>query len=217
MYFASRLQVGRTLAARLKPKYEHEKCAIIALSDGGVMVGAQIASELHCIITLLMSAEINLPREPISVAGITPGGVLSYNHHYSQGELDELVGEYRGYVEQEKMRQMHELNQLVDGQGTIDKKLLNEHTIIIVSDGLSSSFQIDLCYEFLKPIAINKLVFAVPMATVQAIDRMHILADEIVCLNVLDEIPSTDHYYDKQDVPDHDTVLKTIGDLVANW
>jgi putative phosphoribosyl transferase len=217
MYFASRLQAGRTLATRLAPKYEQEKCAVIALSDGGVMVGAQIASQLHCVLTLLLSAEITLPREPTAVAGITPSGVLSYNHHYSEGELDELVGEYRGFVEQEKLRKMHELNQLVGSSGTISKDLLNNHTIIIVSDGFTSSFQIDLCYEFLKPIAVNKLVFAVPMATVQAIDRMHILADDIYCLNVLDEIPSTDHYYDKQDVPDHETVLKTISDLVAKW
>lgn len=217
MYFASRLQAGRTLAGRLQEKYSAEKCAIIAVSDGGVMVGAQIASQLHSVLTLLMSAEIKLPREPMAIAGITASGVLAYNHQYSQGELDEMVGEYYGFVEQEKLRNMHELNQLIGKGGTINRDLLKDRNIIVVSDGLASGFAVDLAYEFLKPIAIKKLIFAAPFASVPAVDRMHILADEIYCLNVLEDYRDTDHYYDTQDVPDHDTVLKTIERLVEAW
>src|ERR1700727_1681004 len=100
MYFASRLQAGRMLAAQLTKKYRYENCAVVALDDGGVMVGAQIASELHCVLMLMLSSEINLPREPDAVAGITVGGTVAYNQRYSQGEIDELVGEYRGLIEQ---------------------------------------------------------------------------------------------------------------------
>ena len=39
---------------------------------------------------------------------------------------------------------------------------------------------------------------------------MHVLADDLYCLNVIADYRDTDHYYDKQDVPDHETVLKTI-------
>lgn len=211
------MQAGRLLAERLKIKYANEKCAVIAISDGGVMVGAQIATDLHCVITLLMSAEIVLPREPTALAGITSSGVLSYNHQYSQGELDELVGEYHGYVEQEKLRHMHELNKLVGPNGTINRALLNNRTIIIVADGLASTFQVDLVYEFLKPVAVNKIVFAVPFATIQVVDRMHIIADDIHVLDILTDYNGTDRYYEKQDVPDHATVLRTIEKLIKDW
>ena len=79
MYFASRLQAGRMLAAQLAPKYRYENCAVLALNDGGAMVGAQIASQLHCVMMLLLSSEIKLPLEPDAIAGITSGGALSYN------------------------------------------------------------------------------------------------------------------------------------------
>lgn len=217
MYFASRVQAGRLLAAQLSPKYRYENCAVMALSDGGVVVGAQIAAQLHCVLTLLMSAEIKLPREPQAVAGITSGGNLAYNSRYSQGELDELVGEFSGFLEQEKLRQMHELNRLVGGGGTINKTLLRGHNVIVVSDGLASGFAVDLAYEFLKPIATQKLVFAVPFASVPAVDRLHVLADDLYCLNVLEDYQETDHYYDQQDVPDHDTVLKTIEQIILKW
>ncbi|HVX58021.1 MAG TPA: hypothetical protein VHA37_09960, partial [Candidatus Saccharimonadales bacterium] len=93
MYLASRVQAGRMLAGQLAKKYRYENCAVVALDDGGVVVGAQIATQLHCVLTLLMSAEITLPREPTAIAGITASGTLSYNHSYSEGEISELAGE----------------------------------------------------------------------------------------------------------------------------
>jgi predicted phosphoribosyltransferase len=166
---------------------------------------------------MLDSAEIMLPQEPQAIAGITGGGAVAYNHSYSAGELEELVGENYGFIEQEKLSRMHDLNQLVGSSGTINKELLKGHNVIIVSDGLKTGFVIDLAVEFLKPIAIEKLIVAVPFASVQAVDRMHVLADDLYCLNVIEDYIDTDHYYDKQDVPDHETVLRTIEQIILKW
>jgi putative phosphoribosyl transferase len=217
MYFASRVQAGRMLAAQLTKKYRYENCAVLALGDGGVMVGAQIAIELHCILTTLASAEIMLPREPMPIAGITAGGSVAYNHSYSDGEIDEMVGENYSYIEQEKLSQMHNLNQLLGSSGTINKELLKGHNVIIVADGLKTGFVVDLAVEFLKPIEIEKMVVAVPFASVPAVDRMHVLADDLYCLDVIQDYIDTDHYYDVQDVPDHETVLKTLENVVLKW
>jgi predicted phosphoribosyltransferase len=217
MYFASRVQAGRMLAAQITKKYRYENCAVLALGDGGVMVGAQIAVELHCILTMLASAEIMLPQEPQPIAGITSSGTVAYNHAYSEGELDEMVGENYGFIEQEKLLQMHDLNQLLGSGGTISKDLLRNHNVIVVSDGLKTGFLVDLAAEFLKPIAIEKMIVAAPFASVPAVDRMHVLADDLYCLNVVHDYIDTDHYYDVQDVPDHETVLKTLENVVVKW
>jgi putative phosphoribosyl transferase len=217
MYFASRVQAGRMLAAQIAEKYRYENCAVMALSDGGVMIGAQIATQLHCVLTLLESAEILLPREPQPVAGITSTGSVTLNHSYSDGELDDLIGENRGFVEQEKLTRIHELNSLVGAGGTINKNLLRGHSVIVVSDGLKTGFLVELAMEFLKPIEIDQLIVAVPFASVQAVDRLHVLADELYCLSVVEDYIDTNHYYDKQDVPDHATVLKTIERIVLQW
>ncbi|MEK7599468.1 MAG: phosphoribosyltransferase family protein [Patescibacteria group bacterium] len=217
MYFASRVQAGRMLAAQISQKYKDDKCAVLALGDGGAMVGVQIAKQLHCVLTLLASSEIMLPREPEPIAGITSGGTVSYNHAYSAGELDEMVGENYGFIEQEKLSHMHDLNQLLGKGGTINKGLLKDHIVIIVADGLKTGFPVDLAVEFLKPVATDKIVVAAPFASVSAVDRMHVLADDIFCLNVIHDYFDTDHYYDKQDVPDHATVLDSIENIIANW
>ena len=80
------------LGAQLAKKYRYENCAILALNDGGVMVGAQIAIELHCVLMMLQTSEIRLPMEPDAIAGITESGAMAYNHKYSTGEIEELAG-----------------------------------------------------------------------------------------------------------------------------
>lgn len=217
MYFASRVQAGRMLAAQLVKKYRYENCAVLALNDGGVMVGAQIASQLHCVLTLLQSAEIMLPREPQAIAAITSSGSVTYNHSYSDSEITEITGENLGLIEQEKLRQMHDLNHLVGGGGTVNKELMKGHNVIMVSDGIKTGFAVDLAVEFLKPIAIEKLIIATPLASVQAVDRMHVQADDLYCLTVLPDYMDTNHYYDNQDIPDHETVLKTIENIISHW
>ena len=217
MYFDSRMQAGRQLAKKLAEKYRYENCAVIALDDGGVVIGAQIAMELHCVLTMLVSSEITLPRENDPIAGITSEGNISYNPKYSKGEIDEFVSEYYNYIEQQKLVQMHELNQLVGTTGTINRDLLRGHNVIVVSDGFKTSFPIDLAAEFLKPIYTEKMIFAVPIASVQAVDRMHVLADDLYCLDVLPEYSDTDHYYEKRDVPDHKRAVEIIQDIVLKW
>jgi predicted phosphoribosyltransferase len=217
MYFKSRVEAGQKLAEQISAKYQGKQCAVVGLSDGGVMVGAQVATKLHCVLTMLLSEAIELPREPNAIAGITPDGSFSYNAAYSPGELEDLLGEYHSFIEQEKMNKMQQLHRLIGHGGLIRKDLLRDHVVILVSDGLSNGFSLDIATQFLKPIHIEKLVIATPLASVPAVDRMHILGDDIYCLSVVEDYISTDHYYDTQDVPTHEQVVKTIEQILARW
>lgn len=217
MYFSSRLQAGRMLAAQLTPKYRYENCAVVALNDGGVMVGAQIAMQLHCVLTMLLIDEIELPRESAAIGGVTPDGIFTFNPAYSAGEIDEMVSEYHGFIEQEKLRKLHDMNRLLGSGGLIRKDLLKGHVVILVTDGFKNGFTLDLAMDFLKPIKVEKIVVAAPLASVPAVDRMHIIADEIVCLSVIENYMDTDHYYDKQDVPSHKKVVETIEKIILQW
>ena len=205
------------LAARLSPKYHNTKSVVLCLDDGGAVVGGQLAKELHCPLMMLTSAEIMLPREPMAIAGITDDGTFTYNHNYSEGEIEEMVSEYYHLIEEEKREEMHVLNHMQGMGHTADKDLIRHHNVILVSEGLKTGFKLDLALQFLKPIAIKKVIVAVPFASVLAVDRMHILADDLYCLSVIADYIDTNHYYDVQDVPDHATVLKTIEQVVDNW
>lgn len=205
------------LAAQLAPKYRYENCAVIGIGDGGVVVGAQIASQLHCVLTMLMIEEIRLPREPVPLGGMLEDGTFSYNKSMSSGELDELTSEYHGVIEQEKLSTFHKMNGLLGSGGLINRDLLRGHNIILASDGFKDGFSLDMALQFLKPIKIEKLIVASPLASVRAVDRMHITVDEINCLSVIEDYMDTDHYYDTNDIPDHEKIIETIERIVLLW
>jgi hypothetical protein len=46
---------------------------------------------------------------------------------------------------------------------------------------------------------------------------MHVLSDEIYCLSVLGDYINTDHYYDIDDKPDHDEVIKIVKEVILHW
>lgn len=82
---------------------------------------------------------------------------------------------------------------------------------------MKTTAALNLALEFLKPIEIGKLVVATPLASLAVVDRIHITADDIYCLSVIEDYRDTDHYYDVQDVPDHQTAIETVEKIVQQW
>jgi predicted phosphoribosyltransferase len=217
MYFESRAQAGQILAAELVEKYRYENCAVVALSDGAVQVGEQIASALHCILTMLLIEEIPIPGEDMSFGGVSQNGGFTYNGMFSAGELEEYTGEFHGYLEEQKREAFQRLNRLLGDGGIIDSDMLRDHTVILVSDGLDNGAAVDVALDFLKPIRTNKLIVATPFATVPMVDKLHIVADELHILDVKENFMGTNHYYEQNDIPSHEETIAKINEIVLNW
>jgi putative phosphoribosyl transferase len=217
MYFKSRAEAGKLLGEKLVKRYRDKDCAVVALNDGAVMVAAQIAARLHCVMMFLLAEAIKLPREDVAIAGLSQNGAVTYNNFYSPVQIEEFVSEYHTMIEEQKIDKMKSMNRLLGKGGLIKKSLLRDRNVILVSDGLANGFSLDLAVEFLKPVRTKRVIIATPLASTSAVDRMHVLTDEIECLSVIEDYMSTDHYYDKQDIPDHATVIRIIEQIVGQW
>lgn len=217
MYFSSRIEAGYKLATELVPLYRYENCVVVALSDGGVQVGQQIAAALHCTLTLLLIEDIQIPGEGLSFGSLNQSGRFTYNGMFSAGEVEEYYSEFHGYLEDQKREKMSKINQLLGAGGIVDETMLREHVVILVSDGFPNGASLESAADFLKPLMIKRLVIAAPIASVPAVDRMHILADELHVLSVADNYLDTNHYYDVNDVPSHEVTVATLNDIVLNW
>ncbi len=215
MYFKNRAQAGRKLALKMK-KYKSEHCTVVALNSGGVLVGAQIALQLHANLMVLMSEQIILPGESEALASMTTN-TMTFNKRYSQGELDEFVSEYHTTIEDQRVEKFHKLNKLLSDGGDIDPKFLRHHTVILVADALQTGVMLEVAADYLKPTKLEKLVIATPIASVNAVDRMHLIGDEIYCLSVSENLMESNHYYDENTLPDHSNVIKIIRNISLNW
>lgn len=217
MYFESRAQAGQLLANQLWDKYRYENCAVVALSDGAVQVGEQIASALHCVLTLLLIEDIEVPGESASFGGVTQNGGFTYNGMFSAGEVEEYSSEFHGYLEEQKREAFQRINRLLGDGGLIDNDMLRDHTLILVADGLDSGASLDVAIDFLKPIRIQRLVVATPVASIQAVDKLHMIADELHVLDVKENYMGTNHYYEQNDIPSHEETIAKINQIVLNW
>lgn len=217
MYFKNRTEAALQLAQQLVPKYRYENCAVVALSDGGVVIGSNLATQLHCVLMMLLTEQINLPGEPSAVGTIDQDGGFTYNGKFSTGQLEDLESEYRNYIEQQKLEKLHGMNSLLGSGGIIDPKLLRGHNVILVSDGLSTGLSLDAATAYLKPYKLESLIVATPIASVGAVDRMHLLADQIFCLSVVENFIDVNHYYEDNTLPAHDTIVRSIKDIILKW
>lgn len=217
MYFESRIHAGQQLATRLFERYRYENCAVIALSDGGVIVGEQIAAQLHCVLTMLLVEDIEIPGEDLSFGGVSQTGNFTYNSEFSNGEIDEYTSEFHGYLEDQKRQAFQRINRLLGEGGLIDYSMLRDRTIILVNDGFADSTVLDVALDFLKRIRIRRLVIAAPIASEQAVDRLHIMADELHILDVKVNYFDTNHYYNTNEIPTHEETVDKINKIILNW
>lgn len=217
MYFESRSQAGYLLAQRLTEKYRYEDCVVLALSDGAVLVGEQIAGLLHCTLTMLLIEDIEIPGESMSFGGVSQRGGFTYNGMFSAGEIEEFTAEFHGYLDEQKREAFQRINRLLGDGGILDDDMLRDRVVIIVADGIDNGASIDIAMDYLKPIRYPRLVIATPVASIPAVDKLHMAADELHVLDVKENFMGTNHYYDNNDIPSHEDTVAKINQVVLNW
>jgi len=217
MYFESRGQAGQLLAAKLAPAYRYENCVVVALNDGAVLVGEQIAAALHSMLTMLLIEDIQVPGEDMSFGGVSESGSFTYNGTFSSGEIEEYTSEFHGYLDEKKREAFQKINRLIGANGMVDENMLREHVVILVADGIDTGAALDVAHDFLKPIHLKRLIVVSAVASIPAVDKLHMLADELHILDVKTNYISTDHYFTDNAVPSHEETIAKINQIVLNW
>ncbi|GHU10070.1 phosphoribosyltransferase [Alphaproteobacteria bacterium] len=217
VYFKDRKEAGEELSELLVDAYRYEDCAVVALSDGGVMVGEPIAEKLHSILTMVLTEDITLPGDNLVVGSASQNDVFSYNNQLTTSEVDEYMAEFHSYIEQERRVAHEKINRLIGDGGAFDRDLLIDRNIILVSDGLFSGSIIGAAMEYLKPVRIKKLIVALPLANVAVVDYVHVHADEVHILDVKEDFMGVDHYYEDNKIPTHEEIVDKLNRIIMNW
>jgi predicted phosphoribosyltransferase len=215
-YFASRAQAGAILA-QYAQKYRYEDTIVLALSPGAVLVGAELARNLHSLIAMLLTKDIFLPDGNTLVGIINEQGGFVHNNAFSTGEFEEFESEYRNYMDQAKMEAVHNLHMAVGQGGEIKPEYFRDRVVIVVTDGALSGTSFDMAYDFLKAIHYKKLVMAAPIASVEAVDKMHVLADDLICLSAKSDPLEINHYYEDNTMPDKNQIIELLNGIILQW
>lgn len=216
MYFKSRAEAGVKLADELMPLYRYENTVVVALSEAGLAVGYQIAVNLHTALRRLLMKTIHIDDESIDYATIMPGGVVAINPSLSESEQSYYYGEYAGWLEEQIREGILSIDRLM-GTDEVSPENMRGYNVILTDDGINNPTKLEAALTWLKPARVDKVVLACPVISVPALDRAHILCDELHILGVAANYISTEHYYEEDDAPDSDMARRMIDVTINNW
>lgn len=215
-YFQDRKEAGQLLAAQLH-HYAPKNCAVLALSEGGAIIGAEIAKSIHASLYMLAIEDITLPRELEPLAAMSSAGTFTYNHSFSNADLEETTAESRPIIDQLRLETFQKLNRVVSKDGVIDKTFLKRHVVIVVSDGIVNGLSVDVAADFLKPVLTHKVIVATPLCNPDVVDKIRILTDEFFYLNLVEPGFPLSHYYQDNALPEHDEVIDLMSNISLQW
>lgn len=176
--FENRYDAGRKLAAELG-RYQGQPVVVLAIPNGGVPVGLEVALMLKVELDLVITRKIPLPLNPEAGFGaVADDGTVTLNEEVvasvglSQHQINYQVNRVRTEIRQRSLLYRRDKPPAV----------LTDKTVIVTDDGLASGFTMIATVESLRRRRAGEIVVAVPVASVAALERVEKLADRVVTL-----------------------------------
>jgi len=200
LIFKDRREAGQKLAKKLK-KFKEQKPIILAIPNGGVPVGVEIARELEAPLDVMVVRKIQLPWSTEAGFGAcSPDGCFILNQ-----EMVQEFGLEKNVIERQKEKTMLRIiERLKKYRGDKPFPAIKNKTVILVDDGLASGYTMVAACRYLRPKQPKEIVVAVPCASAAAIERVRQEADEVISLAVKSDYPFAvadfyDNWYDLSD------------------
>lgn len=179
--FRDRVHAGELLAEHLREYVNESNVVLLALPAGGVPVCYAVAKELSVSMDVMVVRKVQIPWN--TEAGF---GAATWNGEVVLNEaLVFQLGLTREVVE-DSISQTRRIIQERLSKFRKDKPMpdLKDRVVILVDDGVASGFTMLAAAKSARKRKAEKIVVAVPTASVGAIRLLAGEVDEIVCLNI---------------------------------
>jgi putative phosphoribosyl transferase len=190
--FNDRIEAGRQLARNLLGYSGRSDAVVLALPQGGMQVGFEVATTLGLPLDVFVVRKLGAPFRPDLIVGaIAPGGAVILNQPLMERlgiSLHELVDEANAQrVTLERREQAY--------RGTIPSQALEGKLVILVDDGLASGVTMRAAVEGARRLGARQVVVAVPVAPAATCREIEKVADDLVCLHSPDVFHSIGDCY----------------------
>lgn len=201
MIFKDRIEAAKLLANKLS-KYKDEPGVVMAVPKGGVPLAYIVAKELDFPMQIIFTKKIGHPTNKeyaIGAASLTDYFVEPH-HEVS-----------REYIEQELKLVRAKLQGMADKfSGKYDTVDLKEKTVLIIDDGMATGNTLLSTVQLLRKSYPAKIVIAVPVASIEAVDKLKNKVDELLVLHIPSYFESVGSFYENFDNVSEDDVLSYL-------
>lgn len=199
MRFRDRAEAGRQLATALLP-YRGESCVVLGMARGGVRVGFEVSRALSARLEVWVARRIVAPRRPdLVVGGVAEGGtVLLDVEALREARLPESM--VTRWAEDMATEVRDEVERLRDGRPLPD---VRGCTVLLVDDVALTGTTARVALRSLRQAGPRRLVFATPVASTAAMERLRREADAVSCLSLVPGLRRvSEGYTDFRPVPE---------------
>jgi putative phosphoribosyl transferase len=191
-YFSDRVEAGRRLAPALNG-FAGEGGLVLAIPRGGVVVGYEIAKELHLQLDVIIPHKLGAPDNPeLAIGAITEDGTAILDEN-----LVTNMGVTQDYIQEESERQKKEIGRRLKlYRQNVPYPNLKGKCVIIVDDGIATGSTMKAALASVKKQGATNIIVAVPVGPPSTIRELQKMADEVVCLYMPEFFQAIGQFYD---------------------
>jgi len=174
--FESRYDAGRQLAEKLGA-YKKEPVIVLAIPNGGIPVGLQVALALDADLDLVISRKIPIPLRPEGGFGaVADDGTTILNQGVLKGinltekQINYQVSKVRNDIQQRSLLY----------RSSKPLSIVKDKIAIIVDDGLASGYTMMAAIESVRRRQPKHIIAAVPAASATAVKQVEKTADRVI-------------------------------------
>jgi len=189
--FKNRIEAGRLLLTYME-KFKNDKTMVLGIPRGGVIIANEIAAGLKAAMDIVLTHKLGAPgNKELAVGSISENGSL-----YVNKAIADYIGADRMYIEQEKTRQLCEIEYKVKLYRAVLPKLeLKEKIIIITDDGVATGATMQAALWAVRQEKPEKLILALPVGPPDIVTNLSKDADETICLKTPQYFEALSRFY----------------------
>jgi len=192
--FADRRDAGRHLAEALiatLDDVEPGSAVVLGIPRGGVEVAAEIADAMRAPLDVVIPRKLGAPGNPELGLGAIAEGVRVLDD-----ELIRILGVGQEYLEREIADQEAEIRRRTEAyRGGRPRVEVAGRTAIVVDDGVATGGTATAALRWARATGAGMVVFAAPVAPVEAIGRLAMECDLVVVLSTPSRFYAVGQWY----------------------
>lgn len=189
--FQDRSHAGCLLGAELVTRKFGANTIVLALTRGGVPVGAKVAEALNAPLDVIVVRKLGVPWQPELAMGAIAGETrildryLINELHISERTVEDVTAR-----ENRELKRREHLY-----RADLPAHSLYRRTVILVDDGLATGSTMVAAARHVRSLRPQRLVVAVPVGSSEACSRLRKEADECICLALPEPFFSVGEWY----------------------
>jgi len=192
MLFKDRIEAGKLLALKLQEEKFPLETIILAIPNGGVIIGKEIKNKFNFSLDIVVAKKIGAPKnKELAIGALNGEGNI-----YIDSLLAQKTGTDKNYIQQETIRLRNEIiakeNFFRNEKPKID---LKGKTLIITDDGVVTGETIKAAVKLVWQAEPNRVVVATPIISPEALNNILSIADEVIYLECPEIFVSLSDYY----------------------